>query len=251
MFPTRLSLATYNLWNDTRWSQRKPALKRFLELFQPDILCLQELRAVTQSFLDETLPQHQRVHDELPGWTCEGNIYWHSDLLEEVEHGAEDIGILEEDRRLFWARLNLKGQDRTIFVGTAHFTYQGHPHERETGESPRVRQSQRTVEVLQKLVKEDEPAFFMGDLNDPLHPSLILHDAGYISCFATLGIPCPSTFPCLPTKNVSPGTIVMNQTIDWIVANQHARPLAAQVPHCYYDDVAPSDHWPVLAIYEI
>ena len=132
MFPTRLSIVTYNLWNTVRWPVREAALKQFVDLFQPDILCLQELRAETQSFLDQALPQHQRVADDLPGWTCESNIYWRSDLLEGVDHGAEDVGMLEEHRRLFWVRLQVRQPARTIFVSTAHFTYQGHPKERET-----------------------------------------------------------------------------------------------------------------------
>ena len=54
-----------------------------------------------------------------------------------------------------------------------------------------------------------------------------------------------------PTTNKSAGDRVSNQTIDWLVANQHCKALAAQVPQCYYGDVAPSEHWPVLAVYEI
>ena len=110
MFPVRLSMVTYNLWNTERWPLRKQALRQFVDLFRPDISCLQELRAETQSFLDNAMPQHNRVHDDFPGWTCEGNIYWNSHLLEEEEHGAEDIGIIEEYRRLFWVRLKLKEQ---------------------------------------------------------------------------------------------------------------------------------------------
>jgi hypothetical protein len=192
-----------------------------------------------------------RIRDELPGWSCEGNIYWHSGLFSEVEHGAEEIGMLESERRLFWVRLQLNGQDRTIFVSTAHFTYQGHPLERETGQSPRVEQTRRAIAILERLVRPDEPAFFVGDLNDPIHPGRLLREAGYISCFAALGIPNPPTFPCYPTVNFEPGTFTSSQTIDWIVANQYARPMAAQVPHCYHGDMAASDHWPVLAVYEV
>lgn len=251
MFPVRLSVVTYNLWNTERWPAREPALQQFVELFRPDVLCVQELRTETQACLDAAMPHHTRVHDVLPGWTCEGNIYWHGALLEEVEHGAEDIGILEEHRRLFWARLKLTDHNRTIFVSTAHFTYQGHPQEIETGRSPRLEQTRRTIVALQHLVQDNEPALFMGDLNDPVLPLRMLYDAGYISCFAALGMQCPPTFPCYPTANVAVGTRVMNQTIDWVVANQHTRPIAAQVPYCYYGDVAPSDHWPVLAVYEV
>ena len=251
MFPIRLSIVTYNLWNTKRWPLREPALRQFLDLYYPDILCVQELCTETQSFLDAALPRHERVHDNLPGWTCESNIYWNSDLVEGLAHGAEDVGMLEEHRRLFWARLKLRKQNRTVFVSTAHFTYQGHPRERESGQSPRIAQTQRTVDALGRLVREDEPAFFMGDLNDPVHPMRILHEAGYPSCFAALAILSPPTWPCIPTKNSEPGGMITNQTIDWLVANEHARPIAAQVPHCFCGDIAPSDHWPVLAIYQI
>lgn len=109
MHPLRLSIVTYNLWNTQRWPQRAEALNKFLDLFTPDILCIQELREETQSFIDKIMPMHQRVDDEFPSWNCEGNIYWNSNLLEELEHGAEDIGMLEKHRRLFWVRLKLMG----------------------------------------------------------------------------------------------------------------------------------------------
>ena len=89
MFPVRLSLVTYNLWNTRRWPERAPALEQFVRLFDPDVLCLQELRPETLSLLDAALPGHRRVHDDsLPGWTCEGNVYWRGELLQEVEHGV-------------------------------------------------------------------------------------------------------------------------------------------------------------------
>ena len=249
MFPVRLSIVSYNLWNTERWPERKSALGQFVVRFCPDVLCVQELRTETQVFLDEAMPRHCRVHDDLPGWTCESNIFWNGDLFQEVEYGAEDVGILEEHRRFFWVRLRF--QERTLFVSTAHFTHMGHPKENETGLSPRLEQTRRTVDALRRLVGEDEPVFFTGDLNDPVHPTRILHEEGYVNCFSALGILCPPTWPCCPTANIPAGARVANQTIDWIVGNQHARPIAAHVPRCYHGDMAPSDHWPVLAVYEI
>jgi hypothetical protein len=43
----------------------------------------------------------------------------------------------------------------------------------------------------------------------------------------------------------------VNETIDWIVANKEARPVAACEPRFYLKDFAPSDHWPVQAVYEM
>ena len=79
----------------------------------------------------------------------------------------------------------------------------------------------------------------------------LLQEAGYVSCFAALGVQPPPTYHCYPTADIQPGERVVSQCIDWLVANQHARAVAAGVPNFYYKDAAPSDHWPVQAVYEI
>jgi endonuclease/exonuclease/phosphatase family metal-dependent hydrolase len=251
MIPTRLSLVTYNLWLTKRWPARAPALERFLDLFTPDVFCVQELQGPTQEFLDGVLKEHDRVRDPFPGWTNESNIYWSRALFEKTEHGAEEVGHLEPERRMFWVRLRLKPSATTIFVATAHLTTARNRDETETGLSPRVRQLRRIAGELTRLVHRAEPAFFMGDMNDAYHPQLILKQAGFLSCFASLGMQSPPTFQCYPTANVQPDEPTVTEAIDLIVANRYARAIAASVPQCYGEDTAPSDHWPVQAIYQL
>jgi endonuclease/exonuclease/phosphatase family metal-dependent hydrolase len=253
MFPTRISIVTYNIWNIERWAFREPALRKFLEVFDPDLLCVQELRRKSRSFLDKALATHRRVHDSFVGWTAQSNIYWRDSLFEEIEHGAEDVDILYEapQRRLFWVRLNVKALDRSILVATAHLTHQRHPTESSTGQSPRIAETKRIITAFKRIAQRREPVFFMGDFNDPVHPASLLHEAGYVSCFAALGLQPPTTFKCYPTANIAYGKLVMNQCIDWIVANSGARAISASVPQFYVDDAAPSDHWPVHAVYEL
>jgi endonuclease/exonuclease/phosphatase family metal-dependent hydrolase len=251
MFPIRLSFITYNLWHTFRWDLRRPALGAFLRTFRPDVLCLQELQPQTRAFLDETLPGHRRVEDSFSGWTNEGNIYWNERHLAEVEHGAEDVGILEPLRRLFWVRLSVRDAGLTVLVCTAHFTFKGNSDEVTTGRSPRVLQTRRTAEALGRLARAAEPVLFMGDLNDSSHPVYLLQQAGYTDCFTALSLQAPPTAPCIPTSCRLPVEPAPSQTLDWIASNKHARPIAAQVPHFFYGDLTPSDHWPVLAIYEI
>lgn len=250
MWPIRVSVITYNLWKTERWRARAPALNKFLDVFNPDILCVQELQHTTQKFLDKTLKRHERVHAPLAGWTTESNIYWNASLLKKLEHGAENVGHLEPARRLFWVRLSLMSR-RTVFVATSHLTPPRHPIEAATGRSPRVRQLKRIVGKLERLVRQDEPAFFMGDMNDARHPQPILKEAGFSSCFAELGIQSPPTFYAYPTAGVEPGEATVTEAIDLIAANKRARAIAASVPRCYVGDIAPSDHWPVQAIYEL
>jgi endonuclease/exonuclease/phosphatase family metal-dependent hydrolase len=250
MLPIRLSFMTYNLWKTERWRARAPALEKFLALYAPDVLCVQELHRTTQKVLDKILREHDRVHDTFCGWTSESNIYWNTAFFKKVEHGAEEVGHLEPKRRMFWIRLQLQ-MHGTIFVATAHLTPPRHPTEAKTGRSPRVRQLKRIVSKLERLVHEDEPAFFMGDMNDARHPQPILKEAGFTSCFAALGVQSPHTFHCYPTVNIKAGEPTVTEAIDLIVANKPARAIAASVPQYYGGDIAPSDHWPVHAIYEL
>jgi endonuclease/exonuclease/phosphatase family metal-dependent hydrolase len=251
MVPSRLSFITCNLWLTERWPARAPALGAFLKLFIADVLCVQELQHPTQEFLDRLLNEHDRVHDPFPGWTNEGNIYWNKAVFEEIEHGAEEIGHIEPERRMFWARLQLKSLEKSIFVATAHLTSPSHSDETETGVSPRVGQLKRIAKALTRLVSVGEPGFFMGDMNDAWHPQHILQQAGFISCFAALGIQSPPTFKSYPTADVQPGEQTVTEAIDLITANKQARAIAACVPQYYHGDIAQSDHWPVQAIYEL
>jgi endonuclease/exonuclease/phosphatase family metal-dependent hydrolase len=251
MVPTRLSLITYNLWLTERWPARADALEGFLKLFAPDLLCVQELQRPTQEFLDGALNEHDRVRDPFSGWTNESNIYWSKALFENVEYGAEDVGHLEPQRRMFWARLQLKPSSKTIFVATAHLTSPRNREEGESGLSPRVSQLKRIANELTRLVRQAEPAFFMGDMNDAWHPQRILGQAGFVSCFAALGMQSPPTFQCYPTANVQPDQPTVTEAIDLIVANKYARAIAASVPQVYSENIAPSDHWPVQAVYEL
>lgn len=249
-FPVRFSVATYNLWGTERWPERAPALASFCDRYRPDVLCVQELTPVTQAFLDDQLPGHTRVADPFEGWTVEGNVWWRDDLFEAVTVGAEDVGIAASAlRRLFWARLRPRGHDRTVVVSTVHLT-DAAGDELRTGVTPRVRETEAVVAAMRRILTDDEPALVTGDLNDALLPVAALYAAGYVSCFGALGELPPTTMPSSFSRfGVSDFTTAF--VYDWIVANRHARALAASSPHVYVDEIPPSDHWPVHAVYEL
>ncbi|HYC48529.1 MAG TPA: endonuclease/exonuclease/phosphatase family protein [Burkholderiales bacterium] len=252
MHPLRFSIVTYNIWGENRWDFRKDALRRFLEIFDPDVLCVQEFSAGARNLIDATLAGHRRVDDEFEGWTVEGNIYWRESLFSRIEHGAEEVQILKSPvRRLFWTRLQVKGFDRSIVVSTAHLTHQRHEQEARTGHSPRIGETSRIIEALGRVSRGSDAVFFMGDFNDPVHPTNLLKNAGYTSSFAALGLQPSSTFKVYPTAGIAPGQLAMSQCVDWIVASGSVRAVATSIPRFFHEDAAPSDHWPVHAIYEL
>jgi endonuclease/exonuclease/phosphatase (EEP) superfamily protein YafD len=246
-FPVRFTVCSYNIWTTTRWPERKQALQRFTQQALPDLYCLQELQADSRQALDEVLAAtHERVEDPFEGWTREGNLYWNTQMFERVEHGAEQIGIWEEFRRLFWARLRLKdGSGRTVFVSTAHFTWGGNPIELETERNVRVAQARQAVDALNRLQQPGEPQLFMGDLNDAGRPIQVLREGGFSDCFMPLGQMPVHTWPAMPTAKGP------QQTIDWIMFRGAVRPMAAYIVDYYDGDLAPSDHKPVLATFAL
>lgn len=250
MIPLRLSLCSYNLWNVERWPEREPALRQFLQRFTPDILAVQELRRESRDCIDETLEGHARVHNEAPGWTCESNLWWNDTLFEHVEHGAEEYGSHETTRRLFWARLRRRDDDRTMVAATVHLTPDFPDDTSGRAQALRLQQTSSIIDSLAGIRGGDEPAWLMGDLNEAVQPGRLLHRAGFRSCFSALGLQPPPTFPALPTAGKAPEDFLYNACYDWILARGPVRPLAAHAPRCFHGDISPSDHWPVVTIYE-
>ncbi|MBT3269962.1 endonuclease [Candidatus Poribacteria bacterium] len=238
---TRFTVCTYNVWADSRREEREAPLREFLRFHTPDILCLQELRGWSRELIEEALPTHECVTDDFEGWTVEGNVFWNRELFDCLEYGAEDIGMIEPLRRLFWARL--RSGDRTALVSTAHYTWIGNRVEADGGPSPRFEQARRTVEELDRLAEHNEPTLFMGDLNDFAHPIRILREGGLLDSFPALGRFTAPTHPAMPTASGTP------QAIDYIMSRGAIRPLTTEVVDFHLGDIAPSDHKPVLATY--
>ena len=239
----RFTVCTHNLWKDERWPEREPALLRFLELHRPDVLCVQELRPATRDLVDRVLEGHQRIDDPFEGWLRESNIFWNRALFELVEYGAEEVGMLEDLRRLFWVRLCARETGSTLLVSTAHFTWRGNPKETVDQVNVRTEQAARTVEALHRVARPSEPLLFMGDLNDNGHPVNRLRDGGLTDCFAALGrVPKP-TRPTLPTATYVP------EVIDWVLHRGPIAPMSCEVVDFFVGDIAPSDHMPLLVTY--
>jgi endonuclease/exonuclease/phosphatase family metal-dependent hydrolase len=247
MMNFRFTVCTYNIWTNTRWAERRYPLQQFATLNRPDLLCLQEVTAESLQALDEVLlSTHQRVQDDFAGWTCEGNLYWRSDMFELVEHGAEQIGIIEQFRRLFWARLALKdGSGRTILVGTMHLTYSLHPQTLADEKYARIAQAKATLAAMNTLAKDDEPQLLMGDFNDQSAVIKILMEGDFRDCFSQLGRQTSITHPAHPAWGAG-------STIDWLMSRGNTiAPLTADVINFFVNDMPPSDHKPLMATYEL
>lgn len=240
----RCSVMTFNLWGHDRWPERKDAVVGLLEVRRPDVLALQEVRPDTIELVAATLPHHDRIEDDLVGWHQESNIFWDGRMFSHLEHGAEPIGQIEEDRRLFWARLRPSDGSPDVVVADVHLSYPDNPEEWEGRRNPRVEQAQRTVAALDAIAG-DEPCLLMGDMNDYRHPLRIFVEGGFEHSRGALELPLVPTHPAYPTARDT------TQVIDWQLHRGPIRPLATEVIEYFHGDIAPSDHRPLLTVYSL
>lgn len=254
-WPCRFSVMSYNLWNTLRWDERRPALEAFFAHHRPDLLMLQELRRETRDALDGWLSEHRRVQDEdLKGWTCESNLYWRDELFEYEDHGAEWVEHLEPERRLFWVRLKPRHEvGGTLLLAMVHLTWVGNPTEKAGGPSPRPKQAEMVVDSLMRLRRPDEPLLLGGDMNDAHHAIRLLRESGLEYLQALLGRFPEVTWPALPTGTpaVVRGAPHSPEAIDWILVDGPLQVLGAEVIDYHHNDIAPSDHKPVLGFCEL
>lgn len=254
----RIVIMSHNLWADTRWPEREPALRELLRVRPPDVLAAQELRGFTRALIDEELPDHRRVEDDEPGWELESNIWWDARIFDYVEHGTADIGLNDElseqeidrlgdHRRLFWVRLRHRAATTPpVVVATAHYTFPGSELELTERVNPRIRQSQLTLDALAQIAPED-PCVFMGDLNEAWHTMRILRAGGLMDSFGALRMVPPPTWPTVPTWREPSAPWV----IDFQLHKGPIRPMLTEVVEFFHDDIAPSDHKPVVTAYAL
>ena len=244
MHPFTFLACTYNLWGTYLWDERRPSLEQFFSVNQPDVLCIQELTSDAGDLIRSTLPVIRCVDDPFPGWTTEGNIFWNSDLFELEEYGAEDIGMPEERRRLFWVRLTTDG-GTTIVVSTVHFTQTGNDREINDHINLRIGQAEAAVVALDALTRPNEPTLLMGDLNDYIHPLNVLRSAGLDDSFGALGRVTPVTYPARPIAKQPP------ELLDWMMHRGAIHPTLTSVVDFYFEETPPSDHKPILTTYQL
>lgn len=247
---SRFTAMTVNLWNTQRWPEREPPLRALLRR-SPDLLCVQELRPALRTVIDAALPHHARVEDPFPGWIREGNVWWDARRFEALAHGAADHGAVEEHRRLFWVRLRHLAAGREVVVATVHLTWTGGTDEPTTGMSPRPAQAQGVVAALAALAG-DGPCLLMGDLNDPVVPVWALRAAGFDDAWAALGVQPAPTYPAFPLDGSGSRRppLLPASTLDWQFHRGPLRPVMTEVVDQPWRGIAPSDHRPVMTLYE-
>ena len=257
---------TFNVWGETRWSERKEALQECLRISNPDVLVLQEVTPTVLDAIDAALEHHARVkpvdtldeEEGIEGWSCESHIYYNTKYFTKLEHGLEKVDITDHPHRgLFWARFGVIGREQqehgaqttkpitTFVVSTVHMPWPGCPTEISTGVNQRVVCAQRVSEALQTITCHDrnEPLVLGGDFNEAFHPVRVLKEsaAALKDAFEILDMAPPITHP---VRNTDEHEVHMpDQCLDWIMV----RILLHFVIPFFFPSLSLSIYCPLLA----
>jgi endonuclease/exonuclease/phosphatase family metal-dependent hydrolase len=150
--PTAVRVVTWNIhcgqddgppWQRFGWPARKHALRAALEQARPDILCVQEARPGQVTFLEESLPGHERIgvgredgHER--GEHCaiffdrarferlDGGTFWLEDPIERPRPGS----VFAPPRICTWVRLSDRIVGQVVRIYNSHFPLTEGPRRR-------------------------------------------------------------------------------------------------------------------------
>ncbi|KAL1522438.1 hypothetical protein AB1Y20_017426 [Prymnesium parvum] len=252
----RFSSMTLNAWGSNQLEGRRDELVALLRHHAPDVLCLQEVRDLHPLLLG-ALPEHDSTactaesrgepHPGLPpAMVAEDTaLMWRRSAFERVNGGT--VPIVGE-RSVLWVRLKPKttASEGSVLLATTHLLHADTPDETSSGHGLRHQQIQAVLQVLNSIALAGEATLLMGDMNEPFHPRWRMRADGLVDCFTALGITPTPTYPAHPLAEWD--LMYPSVPLDFVMSRGAVLARSCQVLR---KPRPASDHWPVLATWEL
>ncbi|MEJ5367859.1 MAG: endonuclease/exonuclease/phosphatase family protein [Bryobacteraceae bacterium] len=235
------------------WPARRDLLVETIRARRPDIIGTQELYYEQGQYIVEKLPEYAWF-----GLSRRGNredehmgVFYRKDRLRVVESGDFWLSVTPEKpgsiswnmslpRMVTWAVFEINGTGKRFRYFNTHFAH------RPADETARLK-SAMLIACRVGLLDENEPVVLTGDFNAPaggaVHQVLAQHFQDAWLAASTRTGP-EDTFHGF-TGKPRPGRI------DWILFRAPWKVLSAETITDRKEGVFPSDHFPVLAVFEI
>ncbi len=235
------------------WSARRDLLVETIRSRRPDVIGTQELFYEQGQYIVEKLPEYAWF-----GLSRRGNhedehmgVFYRKDRLRLVENGDFWLSVTPEKpgsiswnmslpRMVTWAVFEISGTGKRFRYFNTHFAH------RDVDETARLR-SAMLLACRVGLLDNDEPVVLTGDFNSPaggaVHQVLAQNLRDAWPDAATRTGP-EDTFHGFSGKP-RPGRI------DWILYRAPWKAVSAETITDRKGNVFPSDHFPVLAVFEI
>lgn len=253
-----LRVMTYNIRLPSKsdganyWENRKPVAVAMLRRYDPDLFGTQELFYEQGRFLAAQLPEYKwfgrsrrgNHEDEHMGVfykpakleLLEEGDFWLSETPQEPGSMSWDVSL---PRMVTWGLFRLKETGAEFYFLNTHF-----PHRRQDA-AARVKCAEVIANFLDTL-PEDTPVVLTGDFNDPAGGAV----------YALLTKKLKDAWRAAAERTGPEGTFhgftgkPREARIDWILFRAPWRALRAETVTFHEGELYPSDHFPVLAVFE-
>ncbi len=239
---------------DHDWSKRRELLAEILLKFKADVIGTQEGREPQLRELENLLPGYEII-DSHRSWIEERmypTLYVNPEKSEVLKSG--DIWLSETPdtdgsssfnsafpRLCTWAILKQKQTNKTFFLINTHLDH--------ILEETRVSQIKVLMEECDKLNVDDHPYILMGDFNAD-HESDVRKEV--INTWDSLHDPWHTLQLEEETSyHKFKGTHEEGSRIDWIMVDKSVRTHDIYLDKTSKDGVYPSDHFPLMGIFEL
>ncbi|MCR4317255.1 MAG: endonuclease/exonuclease/phosphatase family protein [Planctomycetes bacterium] len=242
-----------DLTGDHTWRNRRDAARKVLEENEPDILGLQEALPNQVSDVQSALPDHES-HAAAGGGlntvfirkgtfeVLDEGSFWHSDA------GARLQGPFDVPRFTYWLKLRHVESEREFIFANTHFSSQSGPM--------RELAARLSIENFREF-SEALPVIYLGDFNsEPTHPAYSMLTS--VNGHEAAGGYFRDAFPVSGQREDVTASVTAH---DWrgvenkighridhvLLAGEGVRANSWRCVQTTYDDVFPSDHFPVTA----
>ena len=235
-----------------RWELRKDLVVRTIQKFKPDLLGLQEVFSMQESYLRENFPEYlyygrSRLVDPKEGESCsvmfkkdrftltEKSTFWLSETQDEPGSKSWDSSLPRIANLVGLTDKQAAGK-KLIFINT-HFDHRGKKAREEAAKIIKNR-----VSTLEKGVG----VVITGDFNsgEGSKPYQFLVGGNLIDTFR---LAHPSRIEQESTFTAWKGRLIGNR-IDWVLCSPKFRVLSAKIDRTNDQGRYPSDHYPVTSI---
>ena len=255
--PGRSEQASENNWTDSAHPRRERVI-RVIREHEPDVLGVQEAMHHQIEDLIAAFPQFDFYGVGRDDGKTSGEyagIFYRKDRFERTGAGSLWLSATPEKpgtsfytapdanpRVASWVKLKDTPSGEEFFVLNAHFDHISVPAR------------QKSARLMRKRLEKEAdklPSIVMGDFNAREDAIEVIelagrHDAASLQLTDSYRALHPEREPMEATYNDWKGTL-KGSRIDYILHTRDWQPLTAEIVRTSYDDLWPSDHYPVTA----
>lgn len=273
---SRLRVMTFNVHGTYNWEQRIPLNIGVIQRMSPDITGFQEAQSDNLAVYEELLSEYDyiegpEIEGEAPSYNA---IFWKPSRIKHVTAYGYWLSETPDQRSLGWGAKDMRAMNFSKFnlLDNGQEFVHVNTHLDHRVERARIKSAKLIIRILTEFDFDALPIILTGDFNcNPDSAAYqFLHEHGFVDVYRATGhegvdYPETGSVPDSAYSNTvhaygwtKPSSSGAKRTgsmrFDWILlrdAEKRFRPVSCEIIRDAQPPLYPSDHYPVVADFEV